>query len=90
MISERIIVCLRIASALVGSVSLYSGLFLYEDEEGKIKNVLEEWWIRVDDAGQSAIRMHTRFMRATAVLARSLLNKRPRFGITPGHFLCVT
>ncbi|MCF6154214.1 MAG: hypothetical protein E3K36_02955 [Candidatus Brocadia sp.] len=41
----------------------YIAFFLYEDEEGKLQNKLEEWWIKISDAKSTALSRQTRFMR---------------------------
>ena len=40
---------LRTAGTLLGVLSLYVAFFLYENEEGRLQNTLEELWIRVAD-----------------------------------------
>ena len=47
--------CIRVTVAILGGLLLYVGLFLHEDEEGRIQNRLEQLWIRIDDLQQSAI-----------------------------------
>jgi hypothetical protein len=42
---------------------------LYEDEQGRIQNKLEEWWVKLRDQEDSAISRHAAFMRAVARLA---------------------
>jgi len=60
---------LRIVAGLAGGLSLYAALFLYEDEQGRIQNKLEEWWVKLRDQEDSAISRHAAFMRAVARLA---------------------
>jgi hypothetical protein len=40
---------LRALAGIAGATAIYAALFLYEDEQGKIENRLNEWWIRLDD-----------------------------------------
>ena len=40
---------------LIGLLLLYAGCFLTETEEGKLRNLLEELWIRVDDLQSTAM-----------------------------------
>lgn len=47
---------------------MYAALFLYEPEQGKIENRLEEWWVRLDDQRDAAVSRHTAFMREVARL----------------------
>ena len=48
---------------------------MYEDEESKVQNILEEWWIRVDDLKQLAISRHVAVMRTVAKFAGTGLNR---------------
>jgi hypothetical protein len=48
--------------------------FLYEDEEGKIQNRLEEAWVRVDDARAKALSVSTAFVKEVARLSALLFN----------------
>jgi hypothetical protein len=50
-------------------VSLYAALFLYEDEQGRIQNRLEEWWVKLSDRRGVALSAHARFMRGVAEVA---------------------
>lgn len=60
---------LRVLAGIVGATAIYAALFLYEDEQGKIENRLEEWWIRLDDQRNAAVSRHTAFVREVARLA---------------------
>ncbi|HEY6293057.1 MAG TPA: hypothetical protein VI455_16015 [Terriglobia bacterium] len=59
---------LRFLAGAAGLTSVYAALFLYEDEQGKIQNKLEEWWIRFDDEERAALSRHTAFMKEVARL----------------------
>jgi len=39
----------RILASLVGAAAVYTALFMYEDEEGKWQNRIEDLWIAADD-----------------------------------------
>lgn len=60
---------LRVLAGIAGATAIYAALFLYEDEQGKIENRLEEWWIRLDDQRNAAVSRNTAFMRGIARLA---------------------
>jgi hypothetical protein len=60
---------LRVLAGVAGAMAIYAALFLYEDEQGKIENKLEEWWVRLDDGRNAAVSRHTAFMREVARLA---------------------
>ena len=62
-------IALRVIAAVAGALSLYAALFLYEDDQGRIENRLEEWWVRLDDQRNAAVSRHTAFMREVARLA---------------------
>lgn len=59
---------LRVLAGVAGALSLYAALFLYEDEQGKIQNKLEEWWVGLSDMQSEALSRHTGFMREVARL----------------------
>jgi hypothetical protein len=61
-------VALRLLAGMAGLIAVYAALFLYEDEQGKIRNKLEEWWIRFDDEERAALSRHAAFAREMARL----------------------
>jgi hypothetical protein len=50
---------------------LYSGLFLYEDQERRLQNTLEDLWVRVTDRQRAAVSRHVSFMTEVARLEAS-------------------
>jgi hypothetical protein len=52
----------RIIIGAAGGLILYVALFLREPEEGRLQNLLEEWWVKLDDVAQGTVSRHTRFM----------------------------
>ncbi len=57
---------------LVGSgIFLFTGLFLYDAEEGKIQNRLEEWWCKLDDAANSYLNVNFRIIQGFAKTAQA-------------------
>jgi hypothetical protein len=62
-------IALRVLAGVTGALSLYAALFLYEDEQGKVQNKLEEWWVRVRDTQTVALSRQASFMREVARMA---------------------
>src|SRR5258708_3939872 len=48
--------------------------FLYEDEEGRLQNLLQELWVKIDDLSRSAIAKHMAFLKQTVILLNSVLD----------------
>lgn len=83
-------VVVRIGAGLAGLLLLYAGTFLYEDEQGKIQNKLEEWWVRLRDKENPAISRHAAFMREVARLATQGFNRLLGDKIFSFRALCVS
>jgi len=64
---------LKLTSVVLGVLLFYASLS-YETEDGKIQNLLEEWWIKVDDYKKLAISKHTAFIKALASLVTSIFD----------------
>jgi hypothetical protein len=64
----------RILAGVAGALSFYGALFLYEDEQGKIQNKLEEWWVNLTDQRTKSLSRHTVLMRAVAASATRSFN----------------
>ena len=56
------------AVRLVGVFLISAGLFLYEDEEGRFQNRVEEWWIRLSDIQTASRSKVAAFMQEVARL----------------------
>lgn len=54
---------------------LYLGAFTYEDEQRRIQNRLEIWWIRVDDLQNRGLAAITSFNHVIAGLVTSMLDR---------------
>jgi hypothetical protein len=50
----------------LGVLFVCAALFLYENEEGRIQNKLEEWWIRLSDRGKEPRSWAAAFMQDVA------------------------
>jgi len=57
----------------LGALLLYSSLFLYEDEEGMVQNILEDWWVQLDDLRQSTgLRIFSLIKHLAGILSAAL------------------
>src|SRR5258707_1142858 len=54
-----------------GVVLICAGLFLYEDEEGRFQNKVEEWWIALSDKQKASRSRIAAFMQEVARLTGS-------------------
>jgi hypothetical protein len=54
---------------------LFYASLSYETEDGKIQNLLEEWWIKVDDYKKQAISKHTAFIKTLASLVTNIFDR---------------
>lgn len=65
----------RCLAVTAGALLLYAGLFLRESEERNVENVLDTWWIRIDDLRRSAIDGHIAITNAAAGLVSHALDR---------------
>ena len=56
-------IVLRIIAGLAGALLLYVAFFLYEDEEARIQNRLEQIWKRIDALQSSAMSKEVAFLQ---------------------------
>ena len=66
---------------LLGLVIICAYLFLYEDEEGKVQNKIEEWWIKLSDKQTASRSKVAAFMQEVARLTGSGFDRL--FGRSP-------
>lgn len=71
----ELIYVLKIIAIAIGLIFIYLGLFLYEDEQGKIQNTLEESWIKIDRHQHSALAKHLTFMGVVTRIMSVALNR---------------
>ncbi|MGH9967800.1 MAG: hypothetical protein ACREBG_08170 [Pyrinomonadaceae bacterium] len=69
-----ILTFLKLTSVVIGVLLFYASLS-YETEGGKIQNLLEEWWIKVDDFKKQAISKHIAFIKALASLVTNIFDR---------------
>ena len=55
--SHLLQIVVRILALVSGIACIYVALFLYEDEQGKVQSILEGFWIRLSDFGQTPARI---------------------------------
>jgi hypothetical protein len=59
---------------VAGVLLIYASLS-YETEDGKIQNLLELWWVRVDDFRQQALSRHVAFMKMLASVMTTIFDR---------------
>jgi hypothetical protein len=65
----------RIIEGCMGLLFFYFAVFLYEDQDGRIQNKLEGWWIRISDQQNVAISRNVVFVRVVASLATKVFDR---------------
>lgn len=64
---------LRILAGTSGLLLIAAAAFLYEGEEKQVQSVLEDWWVRIDDLGRTAVSRHVAFYMVVASKAEKVL-----------------
>jgi hypothetical protein len=64
-------ILLRILAGMAGALLLYVAFFLYEDEEKRIQNRLEQIWKRIDALQSSAMSKEAAFLLGVTQSQRS-------------------
>lgn len=72
---DFIIIMLRVLASMGGLLFIYAAVFLYEDEQGKLQNKLEDWWIRIEDTQRTMLSRHTNLMRYLAGVMTSVIDR---------------
>lgn len=70
-----IYVVVRVLAGLAGLTLVYAATFLYEDEQGKLQNRLEQWWVEINDKQKTATSHYALFMREVAKVATGLFDR---------------
>lgn len=60
---QLLTILVRTIALIGGSLLIYGAIFLYEDEQGKIQNTVEDLWIKINDRQRLALSRHMSFMR---------------------------
>jgi hypothetical protein len=72
---DVVLLVLRGFSFVAGALLCYGSLFIYEDEERRIQNALEDWWIRLDDMREHLTRRHIAYLRTINDMVASWLTR---------------
>jgi hypothetical protein len=59
---------------IIGVLLIYASLS-YETEDGKIQNLLELWWVKVDDFKKQALSRHVAFIKTLASVLTAIFNR---------------
>lgn len=62
-------VVVQILALLTGLFFIYLSVFTYENEDGKVISLLDEWWIKIDDLQKVVISRHVAFLKTVSCLA---------------------
>jgi hypothetical protein len=65
----------RIIALIGGSLFLYAAIFLYEDEQGRIQNILEDLWVKIDDRQRVSLSRHAMFVQVLTQFMSQGLNR---------------
>jgi hypothetical protein len=68
-------ILLRILSGIAGALLLYMAFFLYEDEEARLQNRLEQVWRRINALQSSAISKEVAFLQGVTRAASAILDR---------------
>jgi len=60
--------------ALPGVSFVYAAVFLYADEQRRLQNRLEQWWIEISEREKTATSGYAVFMQEVARIATGLLD----------------
>ncbi len=70
-----LVTVLRILAAFVGSLALYIRLFMYEDEEGKWQNRIDNLWIAIHDKERTTGSKTSTFFNRVSVAVNRLFDR---------------
>lgn len=65
----------RALAAILGGLAVCLASLTYEDEEGRLQNKLEDWWIRLDDRRTASMSWAASFIQAIARLTGNSLDR---------------
>jgi len=72
---HQFVLLARLLAGIGGAILVYGALFLRESEEHSVENLLEVWWIKIDDLRLAAIARHVAVTQAAARLASGFLDR---------------
>jgi len=65
----------RILAALVGTLAFYVRLFMYEDEQGKWQNRIDNLWLTIDDRAKTTGSKTSAFFNRVSAVVNRILNR---------------
>jgi len=65
----------RLAAALAAIATFYVAWFVYEDEERRLQNKIETWWLQFDDIRSKMVSRQTAFVIIVAQRASDILDR---------------
>src|ERR1017187_6341780 len=68
-------ILLRILAGFAGALLLYVAFFLYEDEEARIQNRLEQIWQKIDALQSSAMSKEVAFLQGVTRTTSAILDR---------------
>jgi hypothetical protein len=68
-------ILLRILAGIAGALLLYVAIFLYEDEEARLQNRLEEIWQRINEVQSRAFSREAAFLYGVTRATRAILDR---------------
>jgi len=84
------VLTLRVLSITAGAILIFAALFLREYEERTVENILEEWWIRIDDLQRTLVSRHVALVRVAATFAARALDSLFGYEIMSLRAACVS
>lgn len=75
MLEHHVIIVGRCLAGIIGFFLLYLAIFVYENEEGKVLNWLDELWIHINDMHISAVSKETAFIKGVLSVVSKRLDK---------------
>ncbi len=68
-------ILLRILAGVAGALLLYVAFFLYEDEEARIQNRLDQIWQKIDALQSSAMSREVSFLQGVTRTTSAILDR---------------
>ena len=68
-------VAVRLAAAFAALAAFYVAWFVYEDEERRLQNKIETWWLQFDDVRSKVVSRQAAFVVVVAQRANGILDR---------------
>jgi hypothetical protein len=59
----------------IGVLLVYSALFLYENEEGRLQNILESWWLQISQIRSKIVSKETAFVKTVTAITSNCFDR---------------